>query len=97
MIIHLMFNKKKEDPMKRILFLVVSLFIAGFSQAADFSRDVVSKITNTNEISVSEQSQSLILEQAANMQMDVNRHYSHSSHSSHSSHRSHSSHYSSRF
>jgi len=83
--------------MKRILFLLVSLLIAGVSYAADFGKDIVSKVANSNEISVSEQNQSLILEQAADLQMDVNRHYSHSSHSSHSSHRSHSSHYSSRF
>ena len=83
--------------MKRVLFLLVSLLIAGYSYAADFGKEVVSKVSNSNEISVSEQNQSLILEQTANLQMDVNRHYSHSSHSSHSSHRSHSSHYSSRF
>ena len=83
--------------MKRVLFLLVSLFIAGYSYAADFGKDVVSKVTNSNETSITEQHQSLILEQAANLQMEVNRHYSHSSHNSHSSHRSHSSHYSSRF
>lgn len=83
--------------MKRIVFLVASLFIAGFAHAADFSKDVIAKVVNGNEITVSEQNQPLILEQSATLQMDVNRHYSHSSHRSHSSHHSHSSHYSSRF
>ena len=79
--------------MKRILFLVASLFVAGFAHAADFSKDVLAKVTNNNEITVSEQIQPLVLEQDTTMPMDVNRHYSHSSHSSHASH---SSHYSSR-
>lgn len=83
--------------MKRILFLLVSFCIAGYTYASDFSKNVIARVSTGNEISVSEQNQSLILEQAADLQMDVNRHYSHSSHSSHSSHRSHSSHYSSRF
>lgn len=83
--------------MKRVLFLLVSLCMAGFTYAADFGKDVLSKVSGNTEVSISEQNQSLILEQAASLQMDVNRHYSHSSHSSHSSHRSHSSHYSSRF
>ena len=80
--------------MKRVLFLVASLIVAGFALAANFSKDVMAKVTSNDEITVSEQIQPLVLEQTATMPMNVNRHYSHSSHGSHASHVSH---YSSRF
>ena len=86
--------------MKRVLFLLVSALIAGTTYASNLSKDVIAKVTNSSEVSISEQGQSLILEQPVNVQMQANGHYSHSSHSSHrshSSHSSHSSHYSSRF
>lgn len=86
--------------MKRALFLLVSALLAGTTYASNLSKDVIAKVMNNYEVSVTEQGQSLILEQPVNVQLDANGHYSHrshSSHSSHSSHRSHSSHYSSRF
>lgn len=81
--------------MKRLLFLVVSALITSASYASSLSKSVFVNATSKNEVSVSKQSQSLILERPAVAQDVVNGyHYSHSSHSSHSSHRSH---YSSRF
>lgn len=83
--------------MKRVLFLLVSAFLAGTTYASNLSKDVIAMVTNTHEVSITEQGQSLILEQSLNVQTQTNGHYSHSSHSSHRSHSSHSSHYSSRF
>ncbi len=91
--------------MKKVLFCLVSAFVAGTALISNLSKDVVSSITKSsdNELSVTEQNQSLILEKSVNWTIDANGkqlfcdHYSHSSHVSHSSHRSHSSHYSSRF
>lgn len=88
--------------MKKVLFLLLSALLAGTAFCSNLSRDFIAKVTNNvKEVSVKEwQKQSLILEQPANEQMDVNWHYSHSSHgshSSHSSHSSHASHYSSRY
>lgn len=86
--------------MKRVLFLLVSALLAGTTYASNLSKDVIAKVTNSSEVSIIEQGQSLILEQPVNVQIQANGHYSHSSHSSHrshSSHSSHSSHISSRF
>ena len=86
--------------MKRVLFLLVSALLAGTTYASNLSKNVIAKVTNSNEVSITEQGQSLILEQPVSTQLHANQHgshVSHSSHSSHSSHRSHSSHYSSRF
>ena len=86
--------------MKRVLFLLVSTLLAGTTYASNLSKDVIAKVTNSSEVSITEQGQTLILEQPVNVQTQANGHYSHSSHSSHrshSSHSSHSSHYSSRF
>ena len=86
--------------MKRVLFLLVSALLAGTTYASNLSKEVIAKVTNSSEVSITEQGQSLILEQPVNVQTQANGHYSHSSHSSHrshSSHSSHSSHYSSRF
>ena len=84
--------------MKKLLLLVVSVLLTGFSYASNLNKAVDTKITNDNEKAISQQmNQLLILEQSSNAQLGVDWHYSHSSHSSHSSHRSHSSHYSSRF
>ena len=77
--------------MKRVLFLFVSALLAGTTYASNLSKDVIAMVTNNRMVSITEQGQSLILEQPSNVQMDANGHYSHSSHSSHSSH------YSSRF
>ena len=84
--------------MKRLLFLVASVLVAGVTYASNVSKDIIASVKSDSETSISEQmNQGLILEQSADVQMNVDGHYSHSSHSSHSSHRSHSSHYSSRF
>ena len=86
--------------MKRLLFLFVSALLAGTTYASNLSKDVIAMVSNSHEVSITEQGQSLILEQPLNVQTQANGHYSHSSHrshSSHSSHRSHSSHYSSSF
>ena len=86
--------------MKRFLFLFVSALLAGTTYASNLSKDVIAMVTSNHEVSITEQGQSLILEQPVNVQTQANGHYSHSSHrshSSHSSHRSHSSHYSSSF
>ena len=72
--------------MKRLLFLFVSALLAGTTYASNLSKDVIAMVTNSNSVSITEQGQSLILEQPVNVQMDANGHYSHSSHSSHSSH-----------
>lgn len=83
--------------MKRILFVLVSAFLAGTSFATNLSKDIVAKVSNNNETSVNQQGQNLILEMPTSVSTNADWHYSHSSHSSHSSHRSHTSHYSSRF
>lgn len=87
--------------MKKVLFLLVSALLAGSTYASNLGKDVIAKVTNSEEESITEQqNQSLILEQPASAQIHMDQHgshVSHSSHSSHWSHRSHSSHYSSRF
>ena len=80
--------------MKRVLILLVSALLAGTTYASNLSKDIVAKVTNSSEVSVTKQGQSLVLEQKLNKQTGVNTHYSHSSHASHASHVSH---YSSRF
>ena len=82
--------------MKRALYLLVSALFASATYATNLSKDVIAKVTNSNEITIKGQNQSLILEQPVNVQMEANGHYSHVSHRSHSSHRSHVSHFSSR-
>jgi len=87
--------------MKKVLFLLVSALLAGSTYASNLGKEVIAKVTNNQEESITEQqNQSLILEQPASAQIHMDQHgshVSHSSHSSHWSHRSHSSHYSSRF
>ena len=72
--------------MKRVLVLLVSAFLAGTTYASTLSRDLLSRVVNSNEVSVSTQGQSLILEQPKGGQVQVNSHQSHRSHSSHRSH-----------
>jgi hypothetical protein len=86
--------------MKRVLFLFLSALLAGTTYATNLSKDVIAMVTNSSDVSVSQQDQSLILEMPTSSQFNANMHYSHSSHSSHGSHGSHGSHishYSSRF
>ena len=84
--------------MKRVLFLFVSALLAGTTYASNLSKDIIARVTNSSEVSITKQGQSLILEQPVNVRLDANYHYSHGSHvshASHSSHRSHVSHFSS--
>lgn len=85
-----------KQPMKRFLFVFFSAFFAATSFATNLGKDVITKIVNSDENTISQQNQTLILEQPASYEMGVMGHYSHGSHGSHGSHRSHVSHYSSR-
>ena len=69
--------------MKRVLFLFVSALLAGTTYASNLSKDVIAMVTSNQTVSLTEQGQSLILEQPVNAQTQANGHYSHSSHSSH--------------
>jgi len=85
--------------MKRFLFLVASLLIAGVTNVASASERLTAKITGDDEGIEQQKQQPLVLEKLADFKASLTWHASHSSHSSHSSHyshRSHSSHYSSR-
>ena len=73
--------------MKRLLFLVVSALFAGTTYASNIGKDVIAMVTNSHKVSITDQGQSLILEQSVNAQSQSNGHYSHSSHSSHYSSR----------
>lgn len=85
-IVYLMFNQfKKGGLMKRVLFLLVSAFMAGTAFASNLSKDVFAKVAK-NAVSITEQGQTLILEQSSSEQVQVNSHQSHRSHSSHRSH-----------
>jgi hypothetical protein len=75
--------------MKRVLFLLVSAFIAGTSYCSNLASSIVS--SKESEVEAKSE-QSLVLEQAVLNYGAVNWHYSHSSHSSHTSHTSHTSH-----
>ena len=89
--------------MKRVMFFVVSAFLAVTAFAVNTSKVTFAKVTGKSTITTSQTDQPLILEPASDYTMGLADHYSHSSHSSHgshgshSSHSSHSSHYSSRF
>lgn len=72
--------------MKRVLFLLVSAFITCTTFASNLGKDVISKVTNSDVVSVTKQGQTLILEQPMSGQVNVNSHQSHRSHSSHRSH-----------
>lgn len=85
--------------MKRLIFLLVSAFIATTSFCANVTENFSEAIGKNDEAKIEkEKKQPLILEKAEDLLKNtVSWHYSHSSHSSHSSHwshRSHSSHYS---
>ena len=62
--------------MKRVLFLLVSALLAGTTYASNLSKDVIAKVTNSNEVSITEQGQSLILEQPVNCANYANSEYS---------------------
>lgn len=72
--------------MKRVLFLLVSVFMTCTTFASNLSKDVIAKITNKDVVSITKQRQTLILEQPMSEKVQVNSHQSHRSHSSHRSH-----------
>jgi len=72
--------------MKRVLFLLVSALMTCTSFASNLSKDVIARVTNYDEVSISKQGQALILEQPMSRNVQVNSHQSHRSHSSHRSH-----------
>jgi len=72
--------------MKRVLFLLVSAFMACTAFASNLSKDVIAKVTKNDVVSITKQRQVLILEQPMSGQVRVNGHQSHRSHSSHRSH-----------
>lgn len=86
--------------MKRVLFLVVSAFLAATSSIASMTENVVTKFSeNKASEMIKEQlnnGSALVLDMASNVVAKVNAHYSHGSHASHASHASHRSHFSSR-
>ena len=51
--------------MKRVLFLLVSALLAGATYASNLSKDVIAMVTNSHEVSITEQEQSLILKSSA--------------------------------
>lgn len=91
-----MFNILKNNEMKKVLFFVVSLVIAGTSFFSSVGSKIASKVSNDDDSIEQQLQKALVLEQASSDLNLLAGHTSHSSHSSHSSHRSHSSHYSSR-
>ena len=81
--------------MKRLMFLLVSAFIATTSYCANVSDNIMNVLGNNDETTQIEKqkNQPLVLQKAIDMvKRSLAGHYSHSSHSSHSSHCSHSSH-----
>lgn len=82
--------------MKKVLFFVVSLVIAGTSFFSSVGSKIASKVSNDDDSIEQQLQKALVLEQTSSDLNLLAGHTSHSSHSSHSSHRSHSSHYSSR-
>ena len=65
---------KLEQPMKRILFVLVSAFFAVTSFATNLGKDVVTRIVNDDESTISQQNETLILEQPAGYDLSVADH-----------------------
>ncbi len=81
--------------MKKILFLVVSIFIA----TASFATNITKAISNDDgsaKIENQKHQQLILHKPIIGDDQEYGEHYSHSSHVSHESHTSHTSHYSSR-
>ena len=89
--------------MKRLMFLLVSAFIATKSYCANVSDNIMNVLGNNDGTTQIEKQkkQPLVLQKAIDMvKSSLAGHYSHSSHVSHGSHGSHGSHvshYSSRY
>ena len=78
--------------MKRLMFLLVSAFIATTSYYANVSENIANVFGGNNETTQIEKQkkQPLVLQKAVDMEKrSLAGHYSHSSPVSHSSHRSH--------
>ena len=81
--------------MKRLMFLIVSAFIATTSYCANTSENIMSVFGSNDETTQIEKlkNQTLVLQKAIDMvKSSIAGHYSHSSHVSHGSHGSHGSH-----
>lgn len=81
--------------MKRLMFLLVSAFIATTSYCANVSDNIMNVLGNNDETTQIEKqkNQPLVLQKAIDMvKGSLAGHYSHSSHVSHGSHGSHGSH-----
>ncbi len=81
--------------MKRLMFLLVSAFIATTSYCANVSDNIMNMLGNDDETTQIEKQKNrpLVLQKAIDMVRNpLAGHYSHSSHVSHGSHGSHSSH-----
>lgn len=81
--------------MKRLMFLLVSAFIATTSYCTNASDNIKSMLGSNNETTQIEnqKNQPLVLQKAIDMvKSSLAGHYSHSSHVSHISHGSHGSH-----
>lgn len=88
----ILFNLKTEVSMKRLMFLLVSAFIATTSYCANVSENIANVFGGNEETTQIEKQkkQPLVLQKAVDMvKSSLAGHYSHSSHVSHSSHRSH--------
>ena len=88
-------NLKTEVSMKRLMFLLVSAFIATTSYCANVSDNIMNVLGNNDETTQIEKqkNQPLVLQKAIDMvKSSLAGHYSHSSHVSHGSHGSHGSH-----
>lgn len=89
--------------MKRLMFLLVSAFIATTSYCTNVSANIKNVLGNDDETTQIEKqkNQPLVLQKAVDMlKSSLAGHYSHGSHvshGSHGSHGSHASHYSSRY
>ena len=86
--------------MRKVLFFVVSAFLAATSSFASITENVVSSISDSKATAMIKQKvndgSALVLDLASDVISKVSAHSSHSSHRSHSSHSSHRSHYSCR-
>ena len=68
---------KLEQPMKRILFVLVSAFFAVTSFATNLGKDVVTRIINDDESKISRQNEPIILENTVGYALRFGDHNSH--------------------
>ena len=65
MLVHLLFNLKKEVSMKKLLFFAVSALLAGASYCSSVGEKIVAKVTNSDTQIEQQQEQTLVLEQSS--------------------------------